>query len=75
MFSALRKREDGQMLTAERLCVRYFNPTPAYMKRALEADGAAFSVRQPRFKTPVWMVTGLVWTEGASLSKVRAKKT
>ncbi|KAL8294678.1 hypothetical protein RB600_000561 [Gaeumannomyces tritici] len=32
-------------------------------------------LHRSNFKRPVWMITGLMWAEGASLSKVRAAKT
>ncbi|KLU88123.1 hypothetical protein MAPG_07110 [Magnaporthiopsis poae ATCC 64411] len=74
-FSALRSREDDETITVQRLHVRYFTPTIEYMKAALEADAVALYVRRTKLKKPVWMVTGLMWTEGASLSKVAATKT
>lgn len=74
-FSALRSREDDETITVERLHVRYFTPTIEYMKMALETDAVALYVRRTKLKKSVWMVTDVMWTEGASLSKVAATKT
>ncbi|KAL8391895.1 hypothetical protein RB595_002191 [Gaeumannomyces hyphopodioides] len=73
-FSALRGRQDDEKITVERLHVRYFAPTLEYMKTALETDAVALYVRRTKLRRPVWMITGLMWTEGASLSKVAATR-
>lgn len=75
MFSFLRKRENDEVLTVQKLIVEYFIPTPEYMKQALEIDNVAFHVNNTNRKKPVYLVTGLMWTEGAKLSKVLSKKT
>ncbi|KAM0546043.1 hypothetical protein ACHAPJ_011057 [Fusarium lateritium] len=74
-FSALRQRENDETLTVEKLYVRYFIPTAEYMKNALEIEGVSFYTNNTRRKKPVYMITGLMWTEGAKLSKVQSKKT
>ncbi|KAL8415200.1 hypothetical protein RB594_006149 [Gaeumannomyces avenae] len=74
-FSALRDRQSDETITVQKLHVRYFNPTLEYMKTALETDSVAMYVQRSNFKRPVWMITGLMWAEGASLSKVKAAKT
>jgi len=58
----------------EKLLVQYFIPTPEYVKQALEVDGVAFYIRNTKLKEPVYLVTGLMWTEGAKLSKIKSKK-
>ncbi|PKK50415.1 hypothetical protein CI102_7517 [Trichoderma harzianum] len=62
-LSFLRNRENDETLIVEKLFVRYFIPTFEYTKIALK------SMR----KKPVHMVTGLMWTEGAKLSKVQSR--
>ncbi|KAJ4310140.1 hypothetical protein N0V84_011133 [Fusarium piperis] len=74
MFSFLRKRENDEFLTVQKLLVQYFIPTPEYMKQALEIDNVAFHINNTERKKPVYFVTGLMWTEGAKLSKVLSKK-
>jgi hypothetical protein len=74
MFSFLRKREDDEALTVEKLLVRYFVPTSEYVKQALEVDGVAFHIKNTKLRKPVYLVTGLMWTEGAKLSKIQSKK-
>ncbi|KAK6524504.1 hypothetical protein TWF281_011411 [Arthrobotrys megalospora] len=69
LFSFLRKRENDEILTVEKLFVQYFVPTPEYMDQALNVDGVSFYVNNNKFKKPVYLVTGLMWTEGAKLSK------
>ncbi|KAK0620785.1 hypothetical protein B0T14DRAFT_604317 [Immersiella caudata] len=66
-FSFLCRRDDDETLTVEKLLVRYFIPTQAYVKLALEADGVAFYVRSTKQKKPVYLVTGLVWVEFLAL--------
>jgi hypothetical protein len=74
-FSFLRRRDNDETLTVDKLLVRYFIPTPAYVKQALEVDGVAFHLRNTKRKKPVYLVTGLMWVEGAQLSKVQSRKT
>lgn len=74
MFSFLRRRGNDETLTVEKLLVQYFIPTPEYIKQALEVDGVAFYIRTTKLKEPVYLVTGLMWTEGAKLSKIKSKK-
>ncbi|KAJ4256759.1 hypothetical protein NW762_008855 [Fusarium torreyae] len=74
-FSALRQRENDETLTVKKLYVRYFIPTAEYMKNALEIDGVSFYVNSTSRKQPVYMITGLMWTEGSKLSKIQSKKT
>ncbi|KAF2801992.1 uncharacterized protein BDZ99DRAFT_212406 [Mytilinidion resinicola] len=74
MFSFLRRRENDETLAVEKLFVQYFIPTTEYMKQALEVNGVAFYIRENKFKEPVYLVTGLMWTEGAKLSKIKSKK-
>ncbi|WAO90066.1 Hypothetical protein NCS54_00747400 [Fusarium falciforme] len=45
------------------------------MKQALEIDNVAFHINNTKRKKPVYLVTGLMWTEGAKLSKVLSKKS
>lgn len=74
-FSFLRNRENDETLTVEKLFVRYFIPTPEYMKEALEVDAVSFYIEATKRKKPLYLITGLMWTEGVKLSKVRSKKT
>lgn len=74
MFDFLCKRENDETLTVKKLLVRYFIPTPEYVKEALELDGVAFYVKNTKFRKPVYLITGLMWTEGAKLSKIQSKK-
>ncbi|RFU81009.1 major facilitator superfamily mfs-1 [Trichoderma arundinaceum] len=73
-FSILRERSNEETLTVEKLLVRYFNPTPEFVKQALEVDSVAFYVRTTKFRKPIYLITGLIWTEGAKLSKTQSKK-
>ena len=73
-FSFLRRRDNDETLTVDKLLVRYFIPTLAYVKQALEVDGVAFHLRNTKRKKPVYLVTGLMWVEGAQLSKVQSRK-
>ncbi|EEU45730.1 uncharacterized protein NECHADRAFT_100711 [Fusarium vanettenii 77-13-4] len=74
MFSFLRKRENDEILTVQKLLVEYFIPTPEYTKDALEIDSVAFHINNTMRKKPIYLITGLMWTEGAKLSKVSSKK-
>lgn len=74
MFSALRGRADEETLTVEKLPCRYFVPTLEYINKALEVQPVAYYVRNANFRVPIYMITGIMWTEGAKLSKVRSKK-
>jgi hypothetical protein len=73
-FSFLRRRDNDETLTVDKLLVRYFIPTQAYVKQALEADGVAYYVRSTKQKKPVYLITGLMWVEGASLSKMSSRQ-
>ncbi|KAK4445255.1 hypothetical protein QBC34DRAFT_413505 [Podospora aff. communis PSN243] len=73
-FSFLRRRDDDETLTVDKLLVRFFIPTQAYVKQALEADGVASHVRITKQEKPVYLVTGLMWVEGASLSKTSSRQ-
>lgn len=59
-FSFLRRRENDKPLTVEKLLVRYFVPTPEYVKQTLEVDSVAFYVKNTKFKKPVYLITGLM---------------
>ncbi|KAJ4024684.1 hypothetical protein NW752_003238 [Fusarium irregulare] len=74
MFSFLRKRENDETLTVDKLLVQYFIPTSEYMKKALEIDNVALHINTSKRKKPVYLVTGLMWVEGAKLSKVRSSQ-
>ena len=73
-FSFLLRRDNDETLTVDKLLVRYFLPTEAYVKQALEADGVAFYVRSTKQKKPVYLITGLMWVEGAVLSKIQSRQ-
>ncbi|EHK47492.1 uncharacterized protein TrAtP1_012390 [Trichoderma atroviride] len=55
-----------KILSVEKLLVRYFVPTPEYIDRALEIEGVAQYIETTNHKRPVYMITGLIWTEGAT---------
>ncbi|KAK7403526.1 hypothetical protein QQX98_010704 [Neonectria punicea] len=71
IFPCLARREDDEVLTVDRLLVQYFTPDMEFVTRALEVDGVAFYIKNTKFKKPVFIITGLMWAEGASLSKVQ----
>ncbi|KAK7718126.1 hypothetical protein SLS63_010511 [Diaporthe eres] len=73
-FSFLRRREDDETLTVEKVLVRYFIPSQEYMKQALEVDGVSFYVNSTKRQRPVYMITGIMHVEGAKLSKVQSEK-
>ncbi|KAK1239125.1 hypothetical protein MKX08_006186 [Trichoderma sp. CBMAI-0020] len=56
----------NKILSVEKLRVRYFVPTPEYIDKALEIEGVAHYVESTKQKRPVYMITGLMWTEGAT---------
>ncbi|KAF3019286.1 hypothetical protein E8E14_007633 [Neopestalotiopsis sp. 37M] len=72
--SFLRNRKDDETLTVEKLFVQYFIPTSEYMKKTLEVDGVALYVNVTKRTEPIYLITGVMWTEGAKLSKIRSKK-
>lgn len=74
MFSFERSRENEEILTVERVYVRYFLPTQAYMKAALKVDGVSFYINNTKRKKPVYLITGLMWTEGAKFSKLQSNR-
>ncbi|KAI0153425.1 hypothetical protein BJ166DRAFT_356594 [Pestalotiopsis sp. NC0098] len=74
-FSFLRNRKDDETLTVEKLFVRYFIPTTEYIKTTLETDGIALYINSTKREKPVYLITGLMWTEGAKLSKIQSKKS
>ncbi|KAJ4136565.1 hypothetical protein NW768_004182 [Fusarium equiseti] len=74
-FSFLRKRENDESLTVDKLLVQYFIPTPEYMKNALEIDNVALHINTTKRTKPVYLVTGLMWVEGAKLSKVHSSQS
>ncbi|KAI1202104.1 hypothetical protein F5X97DRAFT_253159 [Nemania serpens] len=69
VFSFLRERENNETLQVEKLLSRYFVPTPEYMRQAIEVDGVSFYLKNVKYQKPVYLVTGLMWVEGAKLSK------
>ncbi|PTB54538.1 hypothetical protein M431DRAFT_16514 [Trichoderma harzianum CBS 226.95] len=57
-LSFLRNRENDETLIVEKFP---------------QIDGVAFHINNTKRKKPVHMVTGLMWTEGAKLSKVQSR--
>ncbi|PON24830.1 hypothetical protein TGAM01_v206338 [Trichoderma gamsii] len=55
-----------KILAVDKLLVRYFIPTPDYIDKALEIDGVAHYIESTQRKRPVYMITGLMWTDGAT---------
>lgn len=74
-FEFLRKRSNEETLTVKHVFVRYFLPSEAYMKESLELAGVTGFVNTTKRKKPVFMITGLMWTVGASLSHMTQKQT
>lgn len=62
-----------KVLTVEKLSVRYFIPTPEYINKALEIDGVAQYIETTNRKRPVYMITGLMWNEGAAKLEDKAR--
>lgn len=56
----------NKILTVEKLNVRCFVPTPEYIDKALKMDDVANYIETTKRKRPVYMITGLMWTEGAT---------
>ncbi|KAM0474388.1 hypothetical protein ACHAPX_007725 [Trichoderma viride] len=55
-----------KILSVDKLLVRYFIPTPEHIDNALEIDGVAHYIETTQRKRPVYMITGLMWTDGAT---------
>ncbi|KAF0323682.1 major facilitator superfamily mfs-1 [Colletotrichum asianum] len=68
--SFLKSRDHDEILTIDKVFIRYFIPSKEYMKQALEIDGVDFYIKDTRMRESIYMVTGLMWAEGARLSKV-----
>jgi hypothetical protein len=58
-FPFLRYRENDKALAIDKLLVRYFIPTPAYVKQALKVDGVAFYMRDTNVRSPFASLRGL----------------
>lgn len=70
-LSRSRKRNHNEMiLTVEKLLARYFLATPQYINKALEIDGVASYIKSTKRKKPVYMITGLMWTETAGFQNI-----
>ncbi|KAL7898492.1 hypothetical protein HDV63DRAFT_403703 [Trichoderma sp. SZMC 28014] len=64
----------NKILKVEKLNGQCFIPTPEYIDKALEMDGVASYIESTERKRPVYMITGLMWTEGdAKLVDKRGK--
>ncbi|KAK2738091.1 major facilitator superfamily mfs-1 [Colletotrichum kahawae] len=68
--SFLKSRDHDEILTIDKVFIRYFIPSKEYMKQALGIDGMDFYIKDTRMRESIYMVTGLMWTEGARLSNV-----
>jgi hypothetical protein len=71
----LSKWSADEELTIKALNTRYFNPTDEYMTKVLESAEVAARLKVTKKKLPLYMITGLKWVEGASLSKKKATST
>ncbi|RDW84230.1 hypothetical protein BP6252_01820 [Coleophoma cylindrospora] len=72
-ISWLSNWSSDEELTIEALNTRYFNPTTEYMTKVLESAEVVARLNVTKKKLPLYMITGLKWVEGASLSKKKAK--
>lgn len=63
--------EDEKIIvTVKKLHARYFLVTPDYINKALKIDGVASYIEKTERKKPVYMITGLLWTEGAGVQHI-----
>jgi len=74
MFSFMRKRQNDETLTVDKLFVRYYTPTPEDVDDALAIASVAYYISEHDDEEPVYLITGLMWVESARLSKVQSKK-
>jgi hypothetical protein len=65
----LSKWTEDEDLTIDALKTRYFNPDDKYMAKVLASRELAARLKVTKKKLPIYMITGLKWVEGASLTK------
>jgi hypothetical protein len=73
-FGFLCERSDDETLTVEKLCICYFIPSKEYMERALEQSHVIAYLDKTAKRGPLYMVTGYMYAEGASITKVKNKQ-
>jgi hypothetical protein len=71
----LSKRSGDETLIVRELKTRYFNPTPQYMADVLASPTVAAHIKVTRKKKPIYVITGIKWVEGVSVSKTKEKAT
>ncbi|KAL7923506.1 hypothetical protein ACQKWADRAFT_312175 [Trichoderma austrokoningii] len=57
------------ILTIKKLHARYFLATPDFVSKALNTKNVAAYIEKTKRKKPVYMVTGLLWTENAGVEQ------
>ncbi|KAK1239899.1 hypothetical protein MKX08_007341 [Trichoderma sp. CBMAI-0020] len=65
------KHTGNETLTVEKLFMRYFTPSEEFIKQTLESPTVSTFVEELKHKKPIYLITGLIWTEGARLSKIQ----
>lgn len=58
--------DKDRFLTVEKLLFRCFTATPEYINKALEIGSVASYIKRTKREKPVYIVTGLMWAEGAT---------
>lgn len=71
----LSERTGEETLAVREIKTRYFNPTDVYMEDVLASPAVSAYVKGTKKKVPIYMITGIKWVEGASLSKSTEKTT
>jgi hypothetical protein len=72
-FNFLRERSDDETLTVTKLHTRYFIPSEKYMKEALEKSHVIAYLDKTSQRSPLYMVTGYMYVEGAKMTKTKNK--
>ncbi|KAL7898889.1 hypothetical protein HDV63DRAFT_176865 [Trichoderma sp. SZMC 28014] len=65
------KRIGNETLTVDKLFMRYFTPNNEFLKQTLESPTVSSFVDGLKHKKRIYLITGLIWTEGAKLSKMQ----
>lgn len=65
------KRTGNETLIVDKLFKRSFTPSGEFLKQTLESPMVSFYVDEIKHKKRIYLITGLIWTEGAKLSKVQ----
>ncbi|KAM0512892.1 hypothetical protein ACHAPE_008394 [Trichoderma viride] len=65
------KRTGNETLIVDKLFKRSFTPSGEFLKPTLESPMVSSYVDEIKHKKRIYLITGLIWTEGAKLSKVQ----